>query len=158
MCADWACGRRAASTVSRSIAATSALVSRWWFSVAATTNASSLIDEPLKGVSSLAATLLGMLAGRYWVLLLFTDAASDGRNSTAATVPPSQTATTSHRERMEKRPRAANSDLIYGFLAGDGGLRGVLTRVSGWAVLAVNHRLRLPSPETGLPIAKLAYG
>ena len=71
--------------------------------------------------------MLGALAGRNCVLLLFTAAASDGRNAAAATAPPIQAATTNQRYRMDTRPSTANSELINPALRGDGHLRGGLT-------------------------------
>jgi len=103
-----------ASTVGTVLSSDDRLVSAAWSDapraaplVAATTWTWLLFVEPMSGWASVAAWLLGALAGRKALLLLFTSEPMDGRKCTAAMVPTSHTASTTHRNRTTPRPRAS---------------------------------------------------
>ena len=63
--------------------------------------------EPMSGSASLAAWLLGAVAGRKALLLLFTWLASEGKAWTANTVPSTHTATITQRRRTTPLPIAS---------------------------------------------------
>ena len=82
--------------------------------VTATTGTWVRFTEPIKGWASVAARLLGALAGRNALLLLLTWLAKEGSELTAANVPTNQTTRMNQRSRTTPRPRAPNTLSIIG--------------------------------------------
>ena len=76
--------------------------------VSATTCTWLWLVEPMRGSASLAAWVLGALAGRKSLLLLFTWLPRVGKACAASAVPMIQTTTITQRRRTTQRPRAPN--------------------------------------------------